>query len=118
MILRTFIAALTMTATMALLAPPADAQTRERTVRRTDGTYVSIRDEDGRRRTRVIIQRRSFLDAGTQVQPGERKFTDYALPPTGRSAVAPAIDNTAFTVDKQIMPGPFDLPSKNNPRQW
>ena len=24
---------------------------------------------------------RSFLDAGTEVLPGERKFTDYALPP-------------------------------------
>ena len=25
---------------------------------------------------------RSFLDAGTEVQPGERKFTDYAFPPS------------------------------------
>ncbi len=32
-------------------------------------------------RTRVFITRRSWLDAGTEVQPGERKFTDYAIPP-------------------------------------
>lgn len=32
-------------------------------------------------RTRVYITRRSWLDAGTEVQPGERKFTDYAIPP-------------------------------------
>ena len=32
-------------------------------------------------RTRVYISRRSWLDAGTEVLPGERKFTDYANPP-------------------------------------
>lgn len=32
-------------------------------------------------RTRVYISRRSWLDAGTEVLPGERKFTDYAYPP-------------------------------------
>ena len=117
-ILRAAIAGLTIVAATALLAPQADAQSRERGVRRADGTYVSFRDEDGRRRTRVIIQRRSFLDAGTQVQPGERKFTDYYLSPTGRSAVSPAMNNTAFTADRQVMPGPFDLPGKNNPMQW
>lgn len=35
-------------------------------------------------RTRVYVTRRSWLDAGTEVLPGERKFTDYAFPP-GRS---------------------------------
>ncbi len=32
-------------------------------------------------RTRVYVSRRSWLDAGTEVLPGERKFTDYAFPP-------------------------------------
>ena len=31
--------------------------------------------------TRVYITTRSWLDAGTEVRPGERKFTDYAFPP-------------------------------------
>ena len=31
--------------------------------------------------TRVFITRRSWLDAGTEVQPGERKFMDYAYAP-------------------------------------
>jgi hypothetical protein len=30
---------------------------------------------------RVTVQKRSFLDAGTEVLPGQRKFTDYAYPP-------------------------------------
>jgi hypothetical protein len=35
-----------------------------------------------RARTRVVVVRRSFLDAGTQVIPlEERKFLDYAFPP-------------------------------------
>ena len=32
-------------------------------------------------RTRVYVTRRSWLDAGTEVLPGDRKFTDYAFPP-------------------------------------
>ena len=28
-----------------------------------------------------MVAPRSFLDAGTEVLPGERKFTDYAFPP-------------------------------------
>ena len=32
-------------------------------------------------RTRIFVSKRSWLDGGTEVLPGERKFTDYALPP-------------------------------------
>ena len=32
-------------------------------------------------RTRVYITKRSWLDAGTEVLPGDRKFSDYAFPP-------------------------------------
>jgi hypothetical protein len=42
---------------------------------------------------RVTVQRRSFLDAGTEVLPGQRKFTDYAFPP-GYSPTA-VIDYTS-----------------------
>jgi hypothetical protein len=31
--------------------------------------------------TRVFITKRSWLDAGTEVLPGERHYLDYALPP-------------------------------------
>jgi hypothetical protein len=71
---------------------PADAQTdkaattpakakKQRAVARYPGTVFVSRDEFGRTRTRIIVQRRSYLDAGTEVLPGERKFTDYAIPP-------------------------------------
>src|SRR5260221_13996556 len=35
-------------------------------------------------RTRIYVSKRSWLDGGTEVLPGDRKFTDYAYPP-GRS---------------------------------
>ena len=33
-------------------------------------------------RTKIYVTKRSWLDGGTEVLPGDRKFTDYALPPT------------------------------------
>ena len=32
--------------------------------------------------TRIYVSKRSWLDAGTEVLPGDRKFTDYAFPPS------------------------------------
>jgi hypothetical protein len=31
--------------------------------------------------TRIYVTKRSWLDAGTELLPGDRKFTDYAFPP-------------------------------------
>jgi hypothetical protein len=31
--------------------------------------------------TRIFVTKRSWLDAGVEVLPGDRKFTDYAFPP-------------------------------------
>lgn len=65
-----------------------------------------------RARTRITVQRRSFLDPGTEVLPGERKFTDYVFPP-GYSATS-VIDNTVFS-HRPPLPGYYDLPGRNNP---
>jgi hypothetical protein len=60
-----------------------------------------------RPRTRVIVERRSFLDAGTTVAPGERKFLDYALPPT--HTPMDVVQNTGGRVGwhNSPLPGPF-----------
>ena len=67
-------------AVTAVAIPPAEAQTRT-----TKKQYVYVTTRDGtvvrRARSRVTVAPRSFLDPGTEVRPGERKFTDYALPP-------------------------------------
>lgn len=68
-----------------------------------------------RSRTRITVRPRSYLDGGTEILPGERKFTDYAISPAYRASSV--FDNTAF-YHRSPLPGPFDLPGKNNPMQW
>jgi hypothetical protein len=53
--------------------------------------------------TRIYVSKRSWLDGGTEVLPGDRKFTDYAFPPTtpfdqelnNRSLVRQPLDPTS-----------------------
>src|SRR5262245_22047358 len=70
---------------------PAAAQTepkKKQYVAATTRTATTTRP-----RARVVGAPRSFLDAGTEVKPGERKFTDYAYPPNyqGPTGVIPNI---------------------------
>jgi hypothetical protein len=73
----------------ALLASPATAETRKPPI-----------SENAKRppqpKTHITVQQRSFLDAGTEVKPGQRKFMDYAFPP-GYSPTAP-IDYTSGNI--------------------
>jgi hypothetical protein len=63
-------------------------------------------------RARVIVVRRSYLDAGTEVLPGERKFMDYAYPPTYQPFNV--VTNLGGRVGwhNSPLPGPF-FPSTN-----
>src|SRR5262245_36164333 len=94
----------------AFAASPADAQTVTKKKRYVT-TYQTRVATVGRPRARITVAPRSFLDAGTEVLPGERKFTDYAFPP----AYFPmgTVTNTGGKVgwDTSPLPGPFDLPS-------
>jgi hypothetical protein len=100
----------------AVLAAPADAAPKKKRVvyTTTRGNTVQIsRDEDGRTRTRVIVQKRSYLDPGTERFPGERGDHDYAQLPTHRPGGI--LDNTNYGINQSALPGPFTLPSRNNP---
>jgi hypothetical protein len=96
----------------AIAVEPAAAQT-------TNKRYYTktVRGAPGRPR-RIVVAPRSFLDAGTEVLPGERKFTDYALPP----AYYPmgVVTNTGGRVGwhQSPLPGPFDLAGPRNPFGW
>jgi hypothetical protein len=94
----------------ACLATPSEAAQKKRVVTQTKQRVVTSRP-----RARIIVRQRSFLDGGTEVLPGERKFTDYAIPP-GYSPTG-VIENTA-AYHRSPLPGPFDLPSRNNPWPW
>ena len=43
-------------------------------------TYVMHRDEYGRTRTKILVQKRSYLDGGTEVMPGDISGTNRDEP--------------------------------------
>lgn len=94
----------------AMLHQPAEAAQKKRIASQST-RQVAVSQP----RARIRVQRRSFLDAGTEVLPGERKFTDYAIPP-GYSPTG-VIDNTAAS-RRDPLPGPFTLSGRRNPYPW
>jgi hypothetical protein len=89
----------------------ADAQSQQRYDRDGRPTYGPNgpnRSYQQGPRTRVYVTTRSWLDAGTEVLPGDRKFTDYAFPPElgypsfGR-------ENLNRPIDRQPLNPPSDM---------
>ena len=59
-------------------------------------------------RTRIFVTKRSWLDAGVEVLPGDRKFSDYAFPPeVGYPSFAR--ENNNRPIDRQPLNTPADL---------
>ena len=94
----------------ASLATPADAQSgpqydkRGRTYYGPNGPNVQYQQGN----TRVYVSKRSWLDAGTEVLPGDRKFTDYAYPPEiGYPSFAR--ENKNAPIDRGPLNPPSDL---------
>ena len=114
--LKVFATAFAVIAAIGLLALPADAAPKKKRVVIVNGrghTVFVSRDEDGRTRTRIIIQKRSYLDPGTERFPGERGDHDYAQMPNQRATSV--LDNTTFGTSQSALPNLWTLPGKNNP---
>jgi hypothetical protein len=58
--------------------------------------------------TRVFVTKRSWLDAGVEVLPGDRKFSDYAFPPE-IGVVTFARQNNNRPIDRQPTNPPSDM---------
>ena len=59
-------------------------------------------------RTRIYVTTRSWLDAGVEVLPGDRKFQDYAFPPDlGYPSFAR--ENNNRPIDRQPLNQPSDM---------
>jgi hypothetical protein len=58
--------------------------------------------------TRIYVTKRSWLDAGVEVLPGDRKFTDYALPPQN-GYPSFARENRNRPIDRQPLNPPSDM---------
>jgi hypothetical protein len=102
-------------------ASPADAQTTNPTQKSPKETKRQF-DSRGRAyygpsgpnvsyqqgNTRIFVTKRSWLDAGTEVLPGDRKFTDYAFPPElGYPSFAR--ENNNRPIDRSPMNPPSDM---------
>jgi len=111
----------------AFLAEPASAATKKKkqpqqpapvVERSASGTVIQptrtiIHNNDGST-TVITIPRRSYLDTGTEVSPGDRNFMDYMLPPGGD----PGRPNWVAGPDFQgkgwfELPGPGYIPGFN-----
>jgi hypothetical protein len=92
----------------ALLALPAEAQTRRHGANLDQPTRITTTDETGRRRTRITVRRRSFLDPGTESKTFDRHYHDYAVPP-GYSVFHDRNDWKG-SWSRMPLPGAYDVP--------
>lgn len=93
-----------------LTAHPAAAGKREAPQTARDAVYEygprgPNRSYQSGPHTRIYVSKRSWLDGGTEVLPGERKFTDYALPPGASFARS----NNNRPLDRQPLSSDSDL---------
>ena len=113
------LAAAVVAALFAVVAVPADAQQQTRTRRAEPlppgATYVRHTDEQGRTRTKILVQKRSYLDGGTEVMPGsvntnrENMVNSMYYSPSSAS-----VSNNNVWQTRPV-PDPFFLPGKDNP---
>ncbi|KJC40073.1 hypothetical protein UP10_07475 [Bradyrhizobium sp. LTSPM299] len=97
-----------MTSASAQTPTKRDQQQYDRDGRRYYGAQGPNRVYQQGPRTRVYVTTRSWLDAGVEVQPGDRKFSDYAFPPeVGYPSFAR--ENNNRPIDRQPLSPPSDL---------
>lgn len=101
---------------------PAEAAKKRTYVTRGGYTYVraaapptviTTRGEDGRTRTKLLVQQRSYLDGGTEVMPGTYQPAN-AMSFYGQRA-SDMLGPNIITNPPGPIPDPFFLPGKNNP---
>jgi hypothetical protein len=106
-ILTTGLALAAVTFVTGLSASPADAQQPRSSVLSRNAVSPNVSYQQGPR-TRIFVTKRSWLDAGTEVRPGERKYTDYAIPPAYTQTTIDQITGRPWT--RQPLVDPWDLP--------
>jgi hypothetical protein len=79
-------------------------------------TVFTSRDEQGRTRTKIIVQKRSYLDGGTEVMPGTYLPSNAMMLPGQHPSSG--LGNNVITNPPGPIPDPWFLPGKNNPWPW
>lgn len=98
-----------LTGLVLAIAMPAEAATKKR-----KKSYIYYGHEDthvvhGRPGTRIVVQRRSYLNAGTETKQYDEHYTDYAYP-RGYSASGIDINDPKTSFSRMPFNGPFDAP--------
>jgi hypothetical protein len=65
-------------------------------------------DAQDRARTRITIQKRSYLDPGTVVKPGSMRYHDYAFPVETRNPIYGPYAHGAFGGSRWPLLGLFE----------
>jgi hypothetical protein len=78
-------------------------------------TTITSRDEQGRVRTKILVQKRSYLDGGTEVMPGDVQTTGTNMINSLYYSPSRASVSNDNIVPSRPIPDPFFLPGKNNP---
>ena len=114
--------AVAIAAAFAMGAASAQAQTapqpqpKKRAEARSEyvpGTIIVHRGQDGRTRTKVLVQKRSYLDGGTEVMPADNSNAYRSSFLTHRATEG--LGNNVITNPPGPIPDPFFLPGPNNP---
>ena len=97
----------------------ADAAPRKRQVADAQpgsgSTVITSRDERGRVRTKILVQKRSYLDGGTEVMPGDISTNrDNLINSFSYNSSRSSVPNDSVVPSRPIT-DPFFLPGKNNP---
>ena len=99
-------------ALVAIGSASASAQTKQQKYDRDGRPYYGAngpnRSYQQGPRTRVFVTTRSWLDAGTEVLPGDRKFLDYAFP-SEFGYPSFARENLNRPIDRQPLNPPSDM---------
>jgi hypothetical protein len=98
---------LAVIAATGLAVTSADAATKHRQYGTSIGSGPNVSYQSGPH-TRVFISKRSWLDGGTEVLPGDRKFTDYAFP-SEYGYPSFGRENLNRPIDRQPLMTPTDL---------
>jgi hypothetical protein len=78
-------------------------------------TTIVSRDENGRVRTKILVQKRSYLDGGTEVMPGDIQTNQGNLINSFYYNPSRASVSNDNIVPSRPIPDPFFLPGKDNP---
>jgi hypothetical protein len=112
---------LAVVATLAFGVMPADAAKKRRAAPvHPQATGVTVRGPNvsymSGPHTRIFVTKRSWLDAGTEVLPGERHYLDYAIPPGHqgglRNLQGPAAPAGWQNPNWPLL-GPFEAPQRD-----